>query len=109
VKIGNAEGFAYEEFCGKYVFGVPLGEAFGVVCFSCASPDVLDPSFATPSPSVGNWLAGCRSQASKASEKVAISTKYFFINFRNLSTQRSQRKDSQNKSGRCAYNTHSGR
>jgi hypothetical protein len=81
-----------QEFCGKYVFGVPLGEAWGVFCFSCIVPE---PSFAAPSLSVGNWLAGCRSHALKASDTVAISTKYFFIKFRNLSTQRPQRKDSQ--------------
>ena len=84
----------YHEFCGKYVFGVPLGEGTGVACFPCAASDVPDPSFAIPSPSVGNWLAGCRSQAPKASDTVAISTKYFFIEFRHLSTLKRQRKDS---------------
>ena len=71
-----------QEFCGKYVFGVPLGEGSGVVCFSCVAPDL---SFATPSPSVGNWLAGCRSHAPRMSDTVAINTKYFFIKVSNLS------------------------
>ena len=80
-----------QEFCGKYVFGVPLGEGLGVVCLSCV---VSEASFATPSSSFDNWLAGCRSHAPTANDTVAIRTKYFFIKFRNLSTQRAQRKDS---------------
>jgi hypothetical protein len=66
-------------FCGKYVFGVPLGEASGVLGVSRVAPGLVDPSFATPSLSVGNWLAGCRSHAPSASDKVAIRTKNFFI------------------------------
>jgi hypothetical protein len=91
---GGFRSNRYHEFCGKYVFGVPLGEGTGVACFSCAGPDAPDPSFAIPSPSVGNWLAGCRSHAPRASATVAISTKYFFIEFRHLSTLKRQRKDS---------------
>lgn len=83
------------EFCGKYVFGVPLGEGAGVARFSCVASDPPDPSLAIPSFSVGNWLAGCRSHAPRASDTMAISTKDFFIKFRNLSTQKSQWKDSQ--------------
>src|ERR1700674_2853139 len=54
-----------QELCGKYVFGVPLGEGSGVVCFS-----------------------GCRSHAPRTSDTIAINTKYFFIKVSNLSTQR---------------------
>ncbi len=90
---GCAENRCHE-FCGKYVFGVPLGEGTGVACFPCAAPEVPDPSLAVPSPSVGNWLTGWRSHAPRASDTVAISTKYFFIEFCHLSTLERQRKDS---------------
>ena len=60
-------------------------------CLSADSFVFTDCSFAAPSPSVGNWLAGWRSHAPSTSATVAIRTKLFFISSGNFSTQQSVR------------------